>query len=94
MRGLEPQRQITSHELGLVIDVLAADQIAARAVCHHISGNLLHYHYPGQFNTSGNLAFPYSPSEIDAGPAYRFSAYHLMRLESPLELFPIQYEAL
>jgi hypothetical protein len=94
MRGLDPQRQITSHELGLVIDVLAPDQIAARAVCHHISGNLLHYHYPGQFNTSGNLAFPYSPSEIDAGPAYRFSAYHLMRLESPLELFPIEYEAL
>lgn len=94
MRGLEPQAAITSHELGLVLDVVAPDQELAHAVCHHISGNLLHYQYPGQFNTSGNLAFPYSPSELDAGPTYRFSVYHLMKATSPLELFPIHFEAL
>jgi len=94
MGRLERQRQITSHELGLVIDVVAPDQELARGVAHHVSGNLLHYHFPGQFNTSGNLAFPYSPSEIDAGPSYRFSVYHLMKVETPLELFPIHYEEL
>ncbi len=94
MGKLEPQRTITSHELGLVIDVVAPDQEFAHAVAHHVSGNLLHYHFPGQFNTSGNVAFPYSPSEIDAGPNYRFSAYHLMRLSSPLELFPIHFETI
>ncbi len=94
MGPLEPQRTITSHELGLVIDVVAPDQELAHGVCHHVSGNLLHTHFPGQFNTSGNLAFPYSPSEIDAGPSYRFSVYHLMKLNSPLELFPICFEEL
>jgi hypothetical protein len=94
MRSLEPQRRVTSQELGLVIEVIAPDQELAHAACHQISGNLLHFHFPGQFNTSGNLAFPYSPSELDAGPVYHFSAYHLMRLASPTELFPIEEETL
>jgi len=94
MGRLESQDRITSHELGLVIDALAPDQELAHAVAHHVSGTLLHHHYPGQFNTSGNLAFPYSPSEIDAGPSYRFSVYHLMKLDSPLEVFPIHHEDL
>jgi hypothetical protein len=94
MGHLEPQKRITSHELGLVIDVVAPEQDLAHAVAHHVSGTLLHQHFPGQFNTSGNLAFPYSPSEIDAGPNYRFSIYHLMKLATPLELFPIHWEQL
>lgn len=94
MRHLEPQKRISSHELGVVIDVVAKDQDLARAVCHHISGSLLHLSFTGQVNTSGNLAFPYSPSEIDAGAAYEFSVYHLMRVSSPMELFPIHHEDL
>jgi hypothetical protein len=43
-------------------------------------------------NTSGNLAFPYSPSELDAGPTYEFSVYHLMKVSSHTELFPVRYE--
>jgi Acyclic terpene utilisation family protein AtuA len=94
MRSLEPQRRVTAQELGLIIEVVAPDQELAHAACHQISGNLLHFHFPGQFNTSGNLAFPYSPSELNAGPVYHFSAYHLMRLASPTELFPIEEETL
>jgi hypothetical protein len=94
MQRLEPARNSLAHELGLTIDVVAEDQELAHAVCHHISGALLHWHYPGQYNTSGNLAFPYSPSEIDAGPAYEFSVYHLMKARSPTELFPVHTESL
>jgi Acyclic terpene utilisation family protein AtuA len=94
MNRLEPQRAAAAHELGLLIDVVAGEQELAHAVAHHISGKLLHAHFPGQFNTSGNLAFPYSPSEIDAGANYRFSIYHLMKLASPLEIFPIRFEEL
>ena len=43
-------------------------------------------------NTSGNLAFPYSPSDIDTGAVYEFTIYHLMKAESPTELFPIHYD--
>lgn len=94
MRALEPRKAIASHELGLVIDVVAASQELAHAACHFLSGGLLHYHYPGQYNTAGNLAFPHSPSEIDAGLAYEFSAYHLMKARSSTELFPITIEEL
>ncbi len=94
MQRLEPVRDQVAHELGLTIDVVAADAELAHAACHQISGALLHWHYPGQYNTAGNLAFPYSPSELDAGPAYEFSIYHLMKAKSPTELFPGHVENL
>ncbi len=92
MRGMEPEKQITAHELGVVVDCVADDQDVAHAASHHASGEMLHYAYPGWYNTAGNLAFPYSPSDLKAGPVYVFSAYHLMKVRDPLELFPIQME--
>lgn len=94
MRGLETVRKPASHELGLVIDAVAHEQSLAHAAAHFISGTLLHVSYPGQYNTAGNLAFPHSPSEIDAGAVYEFSAYHLLKAASPTALFPIQHEVL
>lgn len=93
MKELEPETA-PQREIGLVIEVTAADQELAHAACHQISGAMLHYHYPGIINTSGNLAFPYSPSDLDLGPVYEFSAYHLMKVDTPTELFPVRYEDL
>jgi hypothetical protein len=92
MGALEPVTQHSAHELGLVIEAVDDNQEAAHAVAHFVSGTLLHVSYAGQFNTAGNLAFPYSPSEIDAGPVYEFSAYHLMRVDSPTQFFPAHFE--
>lgn len=89
MRELEPVRGALPHELGLVIEVVADSQELARAICHHVSGALLHLDFPGQFNNAGNLAFPYSPSEINAGSVYEFSIYHLLKVADPLEPFKI-----
>ncbi len=94
MGALEPDSTSIPKEVGLVIDVVAANQDLAHSVCHALSGLLLHYHYSGVINTSGNLAFLYSPSDLDAGPVYEFSAYHLMKASNPQELFPIQMETL
>lgn len=94
MGQLEPEKRISSHELGVVIEVTAPDQELAQGVCHHASGSLLHYHYEDQFNTSGNVAFLYSPSDIDCGEAYEFSIYHLMKLNSPTEIFPVHMQEL
>lgn len=94
MGPLEPERAVAGHELGLVIDAVAPRQDLARGACHHASGSLLHHHYDGQFNTSGNIAFLYSPSELDCGPAYEFSIYHLIKLQSPTEIFPVHMEKL
>jgi hypothetical protein len=38
------------------------------------------------------MAFPFSPSDIEAGPVYRFSVFHTLVPDDPLEMFPIEYE--
>lgn len=93
MKALE-QEHTPAREIGLVIEATAATQELAHAACHQISGAMLHHHYEGIINPSGNLAFPYSPSDLDIGPVYEFSAYHLMKVESPTELFPVTFEDL
>jgi hypothetical protein len=90
MKLREPQRNHPAHELGIVVDVVAPNQELAKAICHNATGVLLHLDFPGQRNNAGNLAFLYSPSEINVGAVYEFSIYHLMRVTDPLELFPIE----
>ncbi|TCT10227.1 acyclic terpene utilization AtuA family protein [Paralcaligenes ureilyticus] len=92
MRELEPEPASLGKELGLLIEAVDQNQEAAHAAVHFLSGTLLHCSFPGQFNTAGNLAFPYSPSEIDAGPVYAFSVYHLMKVKSATENFKTHFE--
>ncbi|MDX6424289.1 MAG: hypothetical protein QOI67_1760 [Gaiellaceae bacterium] len=89
MRELEPETR-TAHEIGLVIDVVADDPALAKALCQRLSGLLLHLDFPGQFNTAGNLAMLFSPANIEVGPVYAFSVYHLLRVSDPLEPFEIE----
>jgi hypothetical protein len=84
------RRPLTTHELGIVVEAVAETPEVARTLCHRFAGTLLHLDFPGQFNNAGNLAFLYSPAEIDAGDVYEFSIYHLMRVDDPLSLFPIE----
>ena len=91
MGALEPLHQITSHEIGIVIDAVADTQENASAVCSVARSTLLHYGYPGRIATAGNLAFPFSPSDIEVGPAYVFGVYSLLKGADPLALFPRSY---
>jgi hypothetical protein len=53
--------------------------------------NTLHNDFPGRLCREGNMAFPFSPSDIACGPAYRFSIYHIVEPDDPLHMFPIDY---
>jgi len=92
MGALEPNTEITSHEIGIVIDVVADTQEHANAACSVARSTLLHYGYPGRIATAGNLAFPFSPSDVKVGPVYVFSVYGLLRGADPLSIFPRRYE--
>lgn len=81
-------------EVGLLIEAIGATQEEATAACHELAGTLLHLDYPGQFNTAGNLAFPYSPAEIPVGAAYEFSVYHLAEVDDPTSLSTIRERGL
>ena len=88
MGPLEP-RQEPGHELGIVIEAVAGTQDLANTICAFARSTMLHHGYPGRISTAGNLAFPYSPSDFKAGEVYQFSLYHLLRVDDPSALFPV-----
>ncbi|NMB19595.1 MAG: DUF1446 domain-containing protein [Firmicutes bacterium] len=89
MGELEPH-PAPGHELGLVIEAVAPTQEIADTICSFARSTMLHYGYPGRKATAGNLAFPYSPSDVSAGAVYKFSIYHLLQVDDPKSLFPVK----
>jgi hypothetical protein len=82
-----PGERHSHHEAGLVLEFIAPDAALARTAAGVFKQNLLHYGYPGRVCTAGNLAFAFTPSEIDAGTAYRFVLYHVMQDAQLDEIF-------
>ena len=79
------------RELGIIIEAVAEKQETANTICSFARSTMLHYGYEGRISTAGNLAFPFSPSDIKAGDVYEFSLYHLMKVNDPAEYFPVSY---
>jgi hypothetical protein len=92
MGNWEPVRESRSHELGILVEVVGKTQEIANAVLSIARVNTLHVDFPGRLCKEGNMAFPFSPSDIEAGPCYRFSVFHVVRNVDPLSMFPIEYE--
>jgi hypothetical protein len=92
MGDLEPDTHLQSHEIGLMIDVVAPTQELATGIAMFTRGTLQHASYPGIVTTAGNMAYPFSPFGIPVGPAHRFAVYHLMPLKDPCEIFPMTLE--
>ena len=90
MGALEPQKEITSHEICLILEVVAKNQELANTICAFARSTLLHFSYKGRIATAGNLAFPYAPSDIPTGKVYKFNIHHLVEVDSNDELFPIE----
>ncbi len=89
MGNLEPVKDAHPHELGIVIEVVANTQEQADTICASARSTMLHYGYEGRRATAGNLAFPFSPSDFHAGRVYVFSMYHIIEVDDPTSLFPI-----
>lgn len=88
----EPVKQFRSHELGIVVEVVADDEedaISVLGIARVIVGKV---DFPGRLCKSGNMAFPFSPSDIPVGPTYRFSVFHVVKPDDPYSMFPIEYE--
>lgn len=91
MGDLEPVKT-PAHELCIIVEVAAATQSLATAICGKARTSLMHAPYPGRIATAGNLASPFTPLEIPLGQACEFNVYHLMTVDSPTALFPVRYE--
>jgi len=85
-----PQAQHSQHEAGLVIEFVAATADLARTAAGVFKQNLLHHGFAGRLCSAGNLAFAFTPSELDAGTAYRFVLYHVMQAAPLDEIFRVE----
>ena len=94
MAAREPVERTASHELGIVAEVIADDQETANDVLAITRPNLLHVDFPGRLCKEGNMAFPFSPSDLECGPVYRFSVFHVVEPDDPLGMFDIEIQNL
>jgi hypothetical protein len=92
MGSWEPIAETRAHELGILVEVVAGTQEVANAVLAIARTNTLHVDFPGRLCKEGNMAFPFSPSDLEAPPAYRFSVFHVVEPADPYEMFPTEYE--
>lgn len=86
----EPERDAVPHEVGVLVDVIAPSQALATSVCAYIRGQLLFADFPGRTSTAGNIAVPFSPGEVEMGPAYEWAVWHALPLDDPVEPFPVK----
>ncbi len=78
--------------LGIIMDIIGKTQQIADTVCALARSRMLHCDYNGRKSTAGNLAFPFSPSDIHVGEVYEFSIFHLAKVDSLLETSEIVVE--
>jgi len=90
MGETEPKRGLKAKEICIIIDVVAKEQNIANSICAFLRSSFLHFGFEGRKTTAGNLAFPFSPSDIPVGPVYIFNIWHKIRLENPYEPFKIR----
>lgn len=92
MGGWEPNPGFLPQELAIVAEVVGKTQEIANAALSLARVTLLHSDFPGRMCREGNMAFPFSPSDIERGPIYEFFMQHVIEVADPLSLFPIDYE--
>lgn len=80
-----------AHELLIIIEAVADTQEHADTICGFARSTMLHFGYEGRISTAGNLAFPFSPSDCKVGEVFEFNVYHLMKVDDPAGMFPVQY---
>lgn len=89
--ALAPPRpdQPAAREVFLLVEAIAPDRDTAKAAVSVFKQYLLHHGFPGRLCTGGNLAFPFTPPELDGGSAWQFSLYHRMTVNALAPLFPV-----
>jgi len=78
--------------LGVLIDVVGKTQEIADTVCALARSRMLHCDYEGRKSSAGNLAFPFSPSDIHVGEVYEFSVFCLAEVDDLAETCRIEIE--
>src|SRR5260370_541870 len=90
MGELEPERNSAAHEIGVVFEVLAADQGTATEIAKLARQPLLHLPVPEGKGAVTTIAYLQNPPHIERGPVYRFNMHHVVTPRSEEEMFRIE----
>jgi len=90
MGELEPERKSAVHEIGVVFEVLAADQGTATEIAKLARQPLLHLPVPEWKGAVTTIAYLHNPPHIERGPVYRFNMHHVVTPRSEEEMFRIE----
>ncbi len=94
MGELEPTPSVTGHEVFILWDVISGSQELSHSIASSVSHLAVHNPIPKWNGLISGVAFPYSPSEIDRGPAYEFHMNHVLVPDAPTSLFRTEFEEL
>jgi hypothetical protein len=91
MGSLEPEREVISKEVGIVLEVTATTQQLATTIAKLSRQPLLHFPIAEWHGATTTFACLYNPAYIERGAVYRFNLHHVIIPHSPLELFRTKY---
>jgi len=95
MREYEPEKNIDTHELGIVIEAIASEEEIASAVVKCAKFRFFYMSYPGQKNSSGgSVALLTDEPLYPRNQVYQWTVDHLLPLENPLDpkIFRFKFE--
>lgn len=87
--GALETRTETPAEIGVLCVITAPDQATANEIGKLMNPYLLHHPLTRE-EEQPTFSFPFSPAEIDRGPAYEFCLNHVMRLDDPMQAFRLE----
>jgi len=91
MGALEPLRDRPGHELCVLVQGVAPTKAMAEEVCMMGSRQMFYARLPQVKGTAGGVAFALD-EVMPASAAYRWTLNHTMRVDDPMELFPVHID--
>ncbi len=92
MGKTEPMQDQSAHELGILFTVTAPEQSVATDIARFVTHAGSHWSIPEWKGFISGIAFPFSPPEIERGPAYRFMLNHVLVPDSLFDPFRFSLE--
>lgn len=86
----EPFRDRPSHEIGLLVDILAATPEDAHALLARASSTGAKLDPVRGVPAGGNFAAPFSPNQVPIGPAFEWSVWHLLECADEADPFRVE----
>lgn len=90
MGDLEPETEIRSNEVGVVVEGLAPTREMAEELTNLAGRNFMYARLPDVKGTAGAASF-ISDEVLNAHPGYEWTINHVLTVDDPLELHEIEY---